>query len=91
MPVKQYLVRGIVQGVGFRFFVRQEARGLGLTGYVRNLADGSVEAVAVGDPARLAEFERVLRRGPPASRVDSVAVRDTDGEGPFDSFAIRHA
>jgi acylphosphatase len=89
MPIKRFLIQGIVQGVGFRYFTRRAARGLNLAGYVRNLADGSVEAVARGDEDRLAALEEALRCGPSASRVDSVRVENHDGEvGPGD-FVIR--
>jgi acylphosphatase len=69
---RRYLVRGRVQGVGFRDFVQREASALGLTGYVRNLDDGQVEAVACGTPAQLAEFAGRLHRGPRWSDVRGV-------------------
>jgi acylphosphatase len=89
MPVKRFLIQGIVQGVGFRYFARREARGLGLAGYVRNLADSSVEAVARGDEKSLAALEAALRRGPRGSRVDSVGVEALPGEFFQDDFIIR--
>ncbi len=68
-------VHGIVQGVGFRHFVWKQAQGLGLTGWVRNCYDGTVEVVAEGpEPALQALLER-LRQGPPAARVERVDVR----------------
>ena len=76
MARARYLVRGRVQGVGFRWFVLQEAEGLGLGGVVRNLRDGSVEILAEGGPAALAELERILQRGPRLARVDSVEKGD---------------
>ena len=89
MPIKRFLIQGIVQGVGFRYFARRAARDLNLAGHVRNLADGSVEAVARGEEGQLAALEKALRRGPTASRVDSVKVEDHEGEvGPGD-FVIR--
>ncbi len=72
MRVQRYLIEGRVQGVGFRYFTRRSARRLGLAGYVRNLPDGSVEAVARGTDEALAAFEQALRQGPPGSRVASV-------------------
>jgi acylphosphatase len=72
MPVRRYLIEGRVQGVGFRYFTRKAARGLGLAGFVRNLPDGSVEAAAEGAEEALAALERALRQGPPGSRVESV-------------------
>lgn len=89
MPVKRFLIQGIVQGVGFRYFARQAARELKLAGYVRNLADGSVEAVARGDEGTLAVLEAALRRGPAASRVESVKVEDHPGEISQDEFIVR--
>jgi len=89
MPVKRFLIQGIVQGVGFRYFARREARGLRLAGYVRNLADGSVEAVARGDEKTLAALEAALRRGPGESRVDSVGVEELPGEFLEEEFIIR--
>ena len=64
MARARYLVRGRVQGVGFRWFVLQEAERLGLGGVVRNLRDGSVEVLAEGGPEAMAELERTLRCGP---------------------------
>lgn len=66
------LVRGRVQGVGFRWFVVHEARALGLTGWVRNNEDGSVEVAARGDEAAIATLRQRLAAGPPAARVDGV-------------------
>lgn len=71
-----YRVRGLVQGVGFRFFVRTAAVRLGLAGWVRNESDGSVLVWAEGDPADLERLERELKHGPPASRVEEVERRD---------------
>jgi acylphosphatase len=79
MPVRRYLVEGIVQGVGFRHFARNAARRLGLNGIVRNLPDGRVEALAEGAEASLEAFERSLRQGPPASQVTAVtAMQEVD-------------
>jgi acylphosphatase len=75
--VVRYAVHGTVQGVGFRWFVLREAHRLGLRGWVRNLSDGSVEVVADGSPAMLADLQRALARGPSAatiSRVEDVDV-----------------
>ncbi len=74
MAARRLVIRGIVQGVGFRHATRREAQRLGLRGWVRNRGNGSVEAVALGEDRQLDALERWARRGPPAARVDSVDV-----------------
>ena len=89
---RRYVVAGLVQGVGFRWYAARNARGLGLTGYARNLDDGRVEVVATGnDVATLARFEALLRTGPAHARVDSVEAQDQadDPQIPTRSFDIR--
>jgi acylphosphatase len=71
---RRYLVSGRVQGVGFRYFTQDTARREGLSGAVRNLPDGRVEAVAEGDHESLERFEAALRRGPSHARVESVEI-----------------
>lgn len=78
MPCAKFGVRGRVQGVAFRASTHVVTRRLGLIGYAKNLADGSVEVRACGDAAALDELERWLRRGPPAARVDSVTRTGID-------------
>lgn len=73
---KQFLVTGRVQGVGFRAFTENIALEIGVTGWVRNLADGRVEAHANGTPAQLDDFEARIRTGPRRSEVRSVEVLD---------------
>jgi acylphosphatase len=63
-------VSGMVQGVGFRWFVRERARRLGLAGWVRNLADGSVEVAAEGDAAQLELLRNEVQRGPRGAMVE---------------------
>ncbi|MHA3791231.1 acylphosphatase [Sphingomonas sp. YL-JM2C] len=72
-------VKGKVQGVWFRAWTVEQAAELGLDGWVRNRADGSVEAVAAGPADRVEEMIARCRRGSPASRVDAVDVEDTPG------------
>ncbi len=72
MDTRRCVVRGRVQGVGFRWFVTRSAEELGVRGTVRNRADGAVEGVASGAEATLAQFHEWLRRGPPAARVQEV-------------------
>jgi acylphosphatase len=87
LVARRYSVRGQVQGVGFRDFVQREARQRSLTGYVRNLADGSVLVCAAGDPANLAELESILWKGPRWAEVRAVEVEEMR-EQRFDDFRI---
>ncbi len=82
------IVRGLVQGVCFRAATREEARGLGLTGWVRTLPDESVELVAEGDPAALARLAEWCHRGPPHAFVESVEERRSPATGEFSGFRI---
>lgn len=68
----RFTVTGRVQGVGFRWATVGQARALGLAGWVRNRADGSVEGVACGDAGKLEQLHQWLQRGPPAARVEAV-------------------
>lgn len=86
---RRYLVSGRVQGVGFRMFVADCARREGLAGHVRNLPDGSVEAVAAGDLEGVTRFEAALWRGPSRARVEAVDVTDTAPLGLTGVFSIR--
>ena len=70
--VVHYLVKGRVQGVGFRWFVHREAAELGLRGWVKNTDQGHVEIVAAGEDALLAELKVALHKGSRGSRVDAV-------------------
>ena len=84
------MVRGLVQGVAFRWHVRDRALSLGVRGWVRNLPDGSVEAWLEGEPEPLDEMLTWLRQGPPAARVEGIEVREGDPEG-WTSFEIRRS
>lgn len=77
-----------MQGVGFRWSAAGEARRLGLTGWVRNRADGAVEGVAQGPPEALERLRAWLAQGPPASRVDTV-LWEPAAEEAGGAFAIR--
>ena len=88
MVTRHYLVSGVVQGVGFRYVARDEAVRLNVTGWIRNLQDGRVEAVACGDVEALVVFENWLRHGPDAARVDEVTVTSIEDES-FAQFEIR--
>ena len=89
MVARRYLVSGQVQGVGFRFFTEDAARREGLTGFVRNLDDGRVEAVVEGDADAVVRFERALHQGPPLARVADVAAEDRPPEQTTVGFEIR--
>lgn len=93
LMVLHFLIRGRVQGVGFRWFVHREAAELGLRGWVRNTDNGEVEIVAAGDPAVLAELRTELHKGSRGSRVDAVIEHElTESEGEsLDSFKIEGA
>jgi len=72
MPAYRYRVSGRVQGVGYRYFARQQAERMGVAGFARNLPDGSVEVFAEGEPEALSAFEDVLRQGPSFAEVMNV-------------------
>jgi acylphosphatase len=84
---KRYLVSGMVQGVGFRFFTQAAAEKLHIGGFVKNLRDGRVEVFAVGTPQQHQELRAVLERGPLFSSVTEVleepATPDRQYEGDF--------
>jgi acylphosphatase len=84
-------VYGRVQGVYFRYFVRNEARKLGLTGYVRNLASGdAIEVQAEGEKLQLDKLLVQLKTGPPEAWVKKVEIDWSDYSGQFDGFRIRY-
>lgn len=87
--VRRYVVSGKVQGVGYRYFTLRVARELKLNGWVRNLPDGNVEAVASGPVARLKRFDAELRIGPPRAEVRTIHVEDAPGDGKLEGFHIR--
>jgi acylphosphatase len=68
----QVRIRGLVQGVGYRAWAEDRAKALGLSGWVRNRRDGSVEALFSGEAAAVDEMVALCWQGPPAARVDSV-------------------
>jgi len=72
MNAKRAVVRGLVQGVGYRAWMVKQARRLGLDGWVRNRSDGSVEALVAGDTAAVEELLRLCRRGPRLAEVLSI-------------------
>ncbi len=81
-------IRGRVQGIGFRYFAFEEARRLGLVGYVRNTRDGGVRTYAEGPRGSLEQFLRALERGPQGSRVQDVRVSWGSSTGSYSAFSI---
>ncbi len=88
MAARRFIVHGHVQGVGFRYFTLEAARALGVRGFVRNLPDGSVEALAEGEMAALDKLHGMLLEGPPGSRVTRVVVETASPAGAHDDFRI---
>ncbi len=86
---RRLLISGIVQGVGFRYWAVRESAAFSVTGYVRNLYDGSVEAVLEGPRDDVTSFERVLRQGPPYGRIRRVDGIDEEPRGEFASFDVK--
>ena len=91
IQARRYIVRGRVQGVGFRWFVEREAHILSVAGWVRNNHDGSVEVLAQGTSDQLSGLHSRLREGPRAASVDSVEVSDESPTQGLSSFRIEGA
>jgi acylphosphatase len=90
-PVRLHArVHGRVQGVNFRYYTQREAAAYGLTGWVANRFDGSVEIVAEGDESALQKLLTFLHRGPPSARVDRVQMDWGEATSEFDRFRVRH-
>jgi acylphosphatase len=88
---RRFLVRGRVQGVGFRWFVEREAHILGIAGWVRNNHDGTVEVLAQGTRDQLSGLRSRLQEGPRAARVDDVAESEAEPVRGLSSFRIEGA
>ena len=82
-------VTGLVQGVFFRVWTRDEARRLGVAGWVRNCPDGSVEAHLEGEADKVERMIALLREGPPQARVNKVETSVSQSEG-LKAFEVRH-
>ena len=82
------LITGRVQGVGFRFFAQRQAIRHGLKGYVRNLPEGGVEVLAVGEREVLEAFLQDLKTGPPAGKVDQCQVNWQEQAASYTGFSI---
>jgi len=85
------VVSGRVQGVFFRDHTRRWASSLNLTGWVRNLSDGRVEALAEGDKENIEKLAAKLQEGPPLAHVDNVEVEWEDYKGDFKDFRITYS
>jgi acylphosphatase len=86
---RRFVIGGRVQGVGFRWFVQTAAVREGVTGYVENLSNGSVEAFVEGDAEAVTRVERAIRGGPAGARVDSVEALDETPGGTYKTFSIK--
>ena len=86
---RRYVIAGRVQGVGFRWFTHDAAAREGVHGWVRNLADGSVEVVVEGDAESVDRVEAAVRRGPSQARVERVEVEEHAPSGRITGFEIR--
>jgi acylphosphatase len=91
VQARRFVVRGRVQGVGFRWFVEREAHILGIGGWVRNNADGGVEVFAQGTRDQLSGLRSRLRAGPRAARVDAVEESEARPAAGTNSFRIEGA
>jgi len=86
----EIIVQGLVQGVGYRWFVLKTAHQLGLKGYTKNLMSGEVYTVAEGELALLEEFFKKLKIGPMHADVRDASIKWSDAKNEFTSFEIRH-
>lgn len=84
------IVFGLVQGVGYRYFVWTRAEQFGLSGFVKNLEDGCVEVVAEGEEKKLEEFLQLLRHGFGSARIKKISENWLDATGEFSSFRISY-
>jgi acylphosphatase len=91
LVARRFRVTGRVQGVGFRYFAQAAARMEGLSGWVQNQPDGSVEVVAEGDQESVLRFEAKLRRGPAGARVEDVRVDEDVPSGRSQGFVVTSA
>ena len=88
LVARRFVISGRVQGVGFRYYTQECALREGVTGWVRNLPDGRVEALVEGDAESVTRVERALRSGPGGARVQTVTVDVEDVSGAYDTFSV---
>ena len=91
VQARRFLVRGRVQGVGFRWFVEREAHILQIAGWVSNNPDGSVEVLAMGTREQLSGLRSRLQDGPRAARVDDIEESEAEPVAGLNSFQVRGA
>lgn len=89
MKKLKIIVKGFVQGVGFRYYVYRNAQSLGLLGYVKNLATGAVEIFLEGEEQKIEEMISIVKQGPSRSRVNSIDLEYGDFNENFFDFSIR--
>lgn len=82
-------IKGVVQGVGFRYFTTKQARELGVSGWVRNNPDGRVEIVAEGEEWQLKEFTEKVKIGPSHANVTGFEVKEEEYKNEFSEFEVR--
>ena len=87
---RRFLIHGIVQGVGYRYFAIRVARRMGLRGYVRNLPTGVVEVVVEGNEKKVEEFKRLLEEGPAGAIVRRVEEEELSPSGRFTDFQVSY-
>ncbi|WCL49774.1 acylphosphatase [Leptospira sp. GIMC2001] len=85
----KFIIRGAVQGVGFRYFVLQKAQEMRLKGYTQNLPNGEVEIVVEGEKIFLEDMERALQKGPTKAKVKEVVAVWQEAQGRFRTFEIK--
>ena len=85
---RRYVITGRVQGVGFRYFTQDAALREGVTGWVRNLPDGRVEALVEGEAEAVTRVERAVRSGPRGARVEKVFVDVEEPTGAYRTFSV---
>ena len=83
------IVKGYVQGVGYRYFAMRQAEKLQITGYVRNLANGDVEVFAEGEEEDIEQFVQELKKGPAFAHVQEIEVTRSPYEHRFDTFSVK--
>lgn len=84
----EFIIKGKVQGVGFRYFVYRVAKELGITGYAKNLWDGSVEVIAEGQEDKIDLLHQYLKQGPSMARVSECNRKNYEYKDEFDSFYV---